>query len=128
MSCKYILTEIHDAAGLARRNRPTVRNALCAALIDQLGAGLDEFAADGNIGLADQVAKRRLVLMGSIIVRRAMAQCPIATRDACRRHHGLNIQDALQAKCGMTAASPARTIQPSRTGSSGAPTRGTWMV
>ncbi len=50
MSYEYILTEIRGAVGLVRLNRPTVRNALCAALIDELGSALDEFEADPAIG------------------------------------------------------------------------------
>jgi enoyl-CoA hydratase len=50
MQYKYILTETRGAVGLVRLNRPTVRNALCAALIDELGPALDEFEADDAIG------------------------------------------------------------------------------
>ncbi len=41
MPYEYILTETRGAVGLVRLNRPTVRNALCAALIDELGPALD---------------------------------------------------------------------------------------
>ena len=50
MSYEYILTATRGAVGLVRLNRPTVRNALCAALIDELGPALDTFEADDTIG------------------------------------------------------------------------------
>ena len=42
-------------------------------------AGL-KISTDNSAPDKDQVAKRHHVLMGSIIIRRAMAQCPMATR------------------------------------------------
>jgi enoyl-CoA hydratase len=50
MSYAHILTERHGAAGLIRLNRPGARNALCAAMIDELGHALSEFEADHAIG------------------------------------------------------------------------------
>jgi enoyl-CoA hydratase len=50
MSYIHILTETHGAVGLIRLNRPAARNALCAALIDELGRALNEFEADDTIG------------------------------------------------------------------------------
>ena len=50
MAYAYILTERHGAVGLVRLNRPTVRNALCAALIDEIAGAVDEFEADDAIG------------------------------------------------------------------------------
>jgi enoyl-CoA hydratase len=53
-----ILTEARGAVGLVRLNRPTVRNALCAAMIDELRPALDEFEADGAIGAIVVIAVR----------------------------------------------------------------------
>jgi enoyl-CoA hydratase len=50
MPYTHILTERHGAAGLIRFNRPAVRNALCAAMIDELGHALNAFEADDAIG------------------------------------------------------------------------------
>jgi enoyl-CoA hydratase len=50
MSYAHILTEKHGAVGLIRLNRPAVRNALCAALIGELGHALNEFEGDDAIG------------------------------------------------------------------------------
>jgi enoyl-CoA hydratase len=50
MTYAHILTETHGAVGLIRLNRPTVRNALCAAMIDELGHALNAFEADDAIG------------------------------------------------------------------------------
>jgi enoyl-CoA hydratase len=50
MSYIHILTETHGAVGLIRLNRPATRNALCAAMIDELGHALNEFEADDAIG------------------------------------------------------------------------------
>jgi enoyl-CoA hydratase len=50
MSYIHILTETHGAVSLIRLNRPAARNALCAALIDELGRALNEFGADDTIG------------------------------------------------------------------------------
>ena len=43
MSYQHILIERHGAVGLIRFNRPQVRNALCGALIDELGQALNDF-------------------------------------------------------------------------------------
>jgi len=50
MSYTHIATETHGAVGLIRLNRPAARNALSAALIDELGRALNEFEADDAIG------------------------------------------------------------------------------
>ncbi len=50
MSYTFISTETHGAVGLIRLNRPSARNALCVALIDELGRALNEFEADDAIG------------------------------------------------------------------------------
>jgi enoyl-CoA hydratase len=50
MAYQNILVETHDAVGLIRLNRPAALNALCAALIGELGRALDAFETDDAIG------------------------------------------------------------------------------
>jgi enoyl-CoA hydratase len=50
MSYEYIVVEKREAVGLITLNRPQALNALCAALIDDLGRALDDMEADGAIG------------------------------------------------------------------------------
>src|SRR5438270_235693 len=50
MAYANIEVETHDKAGLIRLNRPGALNALNTALIDELGAALDEFERDKKIG------------------------------------------------------------------------------
>jgi enoyl-CoA hydratase len=50
MSYELIVVEKRDAVGLITLNRPEALNALCAALIEELGAALDDMEADGAIG------------------------------------------------------------------------------
>ena len=50
MTYQNILVETRDAVGLIRLNRPTVLNALCDALIRELGRALDAFETDDAIG------------------------------------------------------------------------------
>jgi len=50
MSYENILVETHGPVGLIRLNRPQAMNALCAALIADLGQALDAFEADDAIG------------------------------------------------------------------------------
>ena len=50
MSYDNILVETHGPVGLIRLNRPQAMNALCAALIDELGQALDAFEAEDAIG------------------------------------------------------------------------------
>jgi enoyl-CoA hydratase len=53
MTYQYILTETRGpegCVGLITLNRPQQLNALCDALIDELGQALDAFEADENIG------------------------------------------------------------------------------
>jgi len=50
MSYENILVETRGRVGLIRLNRPKVLNALCAALIAELGQALDAFEADDGIG------------------------------------------------------------------------------
>jgi enoyl-CoA hydratase len=48
MFYEFILVEKHGSVALVRLNRPALRNALCAALIDELGSAVDAFEADGG--------------------------------------------------------------------------------
>ena len=50
MAYANIEVETHDKVGLVRLNRPQALNALNSALIDELGAALDAFERDNNIG------------------------------------------------------------------------------
>ena len=50
MAYENILVETHGPVGLIRLNRPKALNALCAALIVDLGHALDAFEADDGIG------------------------------------------------------------------------------
>ena len=50
MIYQSISTEVHDAVGLIRFNRPDVKNALCLALISELRQAIDAFEQDGTIG------------------------------------------------------------------------------
>lgn len=50
MGYENILTEKKDSVGIITLNRPKALNALCAALIDELGRALDDMEADDAIG------------------------------------------------------------------------------
>jgi enoyl-CoA hydratase len=50
MAYEHILVETREAVGLITLNRPEALNALCAALIEELGAALDAMEADDAIG------------------------------------------------------------------------------
>jgi enoyl-CoA hydratase len=50
MAYENIVVETRGAVGLIRLNRPKVLNALCAALIRELGQALDAFESDDAIG------------------------------------------------------------------------------
>jgi len=50
MAYENILVETKGRVGIIRLNRPKALNALCDALIRELGAALDAFEADTNIG------------------------------------------------------------------------------
>ena len=57
MTYENIIAEKKGNVGLITLNRPKALNALCAALIDDLGAALDDFESDDNI--------RAIVITGS---------------------------------------------------------------
>jgi enoyl-CoA hydratase len=50
MAYENILTETKGAVGIVTLNRPKALNALCAALIAELGHALDAFEADDGVG------------------------------------------------------------------------------
>ncbi|MBI4741683.1 MAG: enoyl-CoA hydratase [Betaproteobacteria bacterium] len=50
MSFEYLVVETRGRVGLITLNRPGQLNALCDALVDELGAALDAFEASGAIG------------------------------------------------------------------------------
>ncbi len=50
MAYENIQVETRGRVGIVRLNRPQALNALCAALITELGQALDAFEADANIG------------------------------------------------------------------------------
>jgi len=50
MSYEHLIVEKRDAVGLITLNRPQALNALCAALIAELGVALDGMEADDGIG------------------------------------------------------------------------------
>ena len=47
---QVVLTEIHERVGLIRINRPEAMNALNNDVVDGIGAAIDAFEADENIG------------------------------------------------------------------------------
>jgi enoyl-CoA hydratase len=50
MAYQHVILERRDAVGIIRLNRPEALNALCAALIEDLGRALDEMEGDPAIG------------------------------------------------------------------------------
>ncbi len=50
MTYENIILEKQDGVGVITLNRPKALNALCAALIDDLGAALDDLESDDSIG------------------------------------------------------------------------------
>ncbi len=50
MAYENIIVETRGHVGLITLNRPKAMNALCAALISELGQALDAFEADGDVG------------------------------------------------------------------------------
>ncbi|HEX4889932.1 MAG TPA: enoyl-CoA hydratase [Alphaproteobacteria bacterium] len=50
MTYENIIVETHGRVGLIRLNRPAALNALCKALMDELGRAIDGFEADHGIG------------------------------------------------------------------------------
>ena len=50
MAYEYIITETIHKVGLITLNRPKVLNALSSGVMDELGAAIDRFEADGEVG------------------------------------------------------------------------------
>ena len=50
MAYENIEVETQGHVGIVRLDRPKAMNALCAALVFELGLALDDFEADDNIG------------------------------------------------------------------------------
>jgi enoyl-CoA hydratase len=67
MVYQYILTEVRDAVGLIRFNRPQMRNALCLALITELRHALDMFEANDGIGAIVVTGDERAFAAGADI-------------------------------------------------------------
>jgi enoyl-CoA hydratase len=67
MGYANIEVETHDKVGLIRLNRPQALNALNAALIDELGAALDGFERDNNIGCIIITGSRKAFAAGADI-------------------------------------------------------------
>jgi enoyl-CoA hydratase len=67
MAYENILVETHGAVGLIRLNRPKALNALCDALVRELGAALDAFEADDAIGAVVLTGSDRAFAAGADI-------------------------------------------------------------
>jgi enoyl-CoA hydratase len=50
MAFEYIIAEQRGRVGLITLNRPKQLNALCDALVDEMGQALDAFEVDEGIG------------------------------------------------------------------------------
>ncbi len=67
MAYQHILTQVHDSVGIIRFNRPQARNALCLALISELGRALDAFEEDDGIGAIVVTGDERAFAAGADI-------------------------------------------------------------
>jgi enoyl-CoA hydratase len=67
MNYQNILVETHGAVGLITFNRPKALNALCDALVRELGAALDAFEADDAIGAVVLTGSERAFAAGADI-------------------------------------------------------------
>jgi enoyl-CoA hydratase len=65
---EMILVETHGAVGLIRLNRPKALNALCAQLMEELGAALLEFDADPAIGAIVLTGNEKAFAAGADII------------------------------------------------------------
>lgn len=73
MTDEFILTEMRGRVGLARLNRPTVRNALNSALIKELMADLAAFDANPAVGVMVVTGDERAFAAGADIKEMANA-------------------------------------------------------
>jgi enoyl-CoA hydratase len=67
MPYQNILVETRGAVGLITLNRPKALNALCDALVREMGAGLDSFEADDAIGAIVITGSERAFAAGADI-------------------------------------------------------------
>jgi enoyl-CoA hydratase len=67
MAYENILVETKGKVGLITLNRPKALNALCAALIQELGTALDAFEADDNVGCIVLTGSERAFAAGADI-------------------------------------------------------------
>ncbi len=67
MAYENILVETRGAVGIVTLNRPKALNALCAALIAELGQALDAFEADDAIGCVVLTGSERAFAAGADI-------------------------------------------------------------
>ncbi|MBI3507517.1 MAG: enoyl-CoA hydratase [Proteobacteria bacterium] len=67
MAYENILVETKGKVGLVTLNRPKALNALCAALIVELGQALDAFEADDNVGCIVLTGSERAFAAGADI-------------------------------------------------------------
>ncbi len=67
MAYENIIVETKGKVGLVTLNRPKALNALCAALIVELGQALDAFEADDNIGCIVLTGSERAFAAGADI-------------------------------------------------------------
>jgi enoyl-CoA hydratase len=67
MAYENILVETHGAVGLIRLNRPKALNALCDALVREMGQALDGFEADDAIGAVVVTGSDRAFAAGADI-------------------------------------------------------------
>jgi enoyl-CoA hydratase len=67
MAYENILTETHGPVGLIRLNRPKALNALCDALVTELGHALDAFEDDDAVGAIVLTGSERAFAAGADI-------------------------------------------------------------
>jgi enoyl-CoA hydratase len=67
MDYQYLLAETRNRVGLITLNRPKQLNALCDALMDELGDALNKFEADENIGCIVITGSERAFAAGADI-------------------------------------------------------------
>lgn len=67
MNYQNILVETRDAVGLITLNRPKALNALCDALVRELGAALDAFEKDDAVGAVVLTGSERAFAAGADI-------------------------------------------------------------
>ena len=85
MSYDNILVETRGAVGLITLNRPKALNALCDALVRELGRALDAFEADDAIGAVVITGSEKAFAAGADI--KEMAEPQLRRRFPHRFHH-----------------------------------------